>query len=354
MSGSLILYCRGGFENDCAAEIDFHAQQHGCYGFSRASSGEGFVEYTPYQSGDAQRLYHVLDFRQLVFARHWFVATAPLLLDADDRIKGILAEVAELPVCGALRMEYPDTNDGKALSAFCKKFSAPLRKALVKQQRLDESLAGRAPALQLFWKSGTQGWIGFSEPTNSNPLPNGILRLKQPGAAPSRSTLKLDEAFSVLLNDDERERYLQPSMQAVDLGACPGGWTYQLVRRSMFVAAVDNGPMQPELMATGQVRHYRADGFKFEPEKKNVSWLVCDMVEKPSRVTALMLKWLSQGWCQYAMFNLKLPMKKRFDEVQRDLTFLREELGAINPNFEVRAKHLYHDREEVTVFARLG
>lgn len=354
MNGSLILYCRSGFEKDCAAEIDHHAQQHGCFGYARAQVGEGFVEYCLYQAGDAQRLYRSIDFRLLVFARHWFVATSVLLLDAEDRISGILAELNELPTCAKLRLEYPDTNEGKAMSSFCKKFATPLRRALVKQQCLDESLGDTAPHLQLFWKNGTQGWLGYSEPANSNPLANGIMRLKQPGAAPSRSTLKLDEAFSVLLNDQERQQYLQPGMHAVDLGACPGGWTYQLVRRSMFVAAIDNGPMQEELMATGQVTHYREDGFKYEPEKKNISWLVCDMVEKPSRVSALMLKWLAQGWCRYAMFNLKLPMKKRFEEVQRDLDFLREELSAINPNSEVRAKQLYHDREEITVFARLG
>lgn len=42
-------------------------------------------------------------------------------------------------------------------------------------------------------------------------------------------------------------------MYAVDLGACPGGWTYQLVKRNMWVSSVDNGPMAQSLMDTGQV-----------------------------------------------------------------------------------------------------
>ncbi len=39
---------------------------------------------------------------------------------------------------------------------------------------------------------------------------------------------------------DER---LAGGMYAVDLGACPGGWTYQLVKRNILGLLVDNGPM---------------------------------------------------------------------------------------------------------------
>ena len=35
-------------------------------------------------------------------------------------------------------------------------------------------------------------------------------------------------------------------MVGVDLGACPGGWTYQLVKRGLFVYAVDHGKMAAE------------------------------------------------------------------------------------------------------------
>jgi 23S rRNA (cytidine2498-2'-O)-methyltransferase len=121
----------------------------------------------------------------------------------------------------------------------------------------------------------------------------------------------------------------------------------------MFVAAIDNGPMAQSLMDTGQVQHYREDGFKYQPERSNVSWLVCDMVERPAKVSRLMLKWLANGWCQYAMFNLKLPMKQRFAEVNQDLNLLKEGLSELGFEHEVRAKHLYHDREEITVFARV-
>ena len=164
--------------------------------------------------------------------------------------------------------------------------------------------------------------------------------------APSRSTLKLEEAFLALLTDAERERSLVRGMRAVDLGAAPGGWTWQLVRRGIAVVAVDNGPMDATLMDSGIVTHLREDGFRFVPERP-VDWLVCDMVEQPQRVATLMSDWLADGRTARALFNLKLPMKQRWRAVDDCLGSMRARL----PGVTLRAKQLYHDRDEVTVYA---
>ena len=153
----------------------------------------------------------------------------------------------------------------------------------------------------------------------------------------------------MLLDEGERERWLKAGMRAVDLGASPGGWTWQLVNRSLHVTAVDNGPMDGALLASGLVDHLRADGFRYRPAKP-VDWLVCDMVEQPRRVAELIAQWFAEGACRYAIFNLKLPMKKRYDEVALCLAIVRDAVHG--RRVEVRAKQLYHDREEITVFAR--
>ena len=73
------------------------------------------------------------------------------------------------------------------------------------------------------------------------------------------------------------------------------------------------------------------------------------MVEKPSRIAALMADWLADGHASRAIFNLKLPMKKRWDETVLCLDLFREQAGELKA---LRARQLYHDREEITVFAR--
>ena len=72
---------------------------------------------------------------------------------------------------------------------------------------------------------------------------------------------KLEEAWKVFLPKERWLEYLGGGKKAVDLGAAPGGWTWQLVRQGMMVTAVDNGPMNPELMASGHVEHVEADGY---------------------------------------------------------------------------------------------
>ncbi|PBW39213.1 23S rRNA (cytidine(2498)-2'-O)-methyltransferase RlmM, partial [Pseudomonas aeruginosa] len=189
------------------------------------------------------------------------------------------------PVCGSLWLEVLDTNEGKELSNFCKKFEGPLRKALEKAGRLRDD--PRLPRLLLTFRSGREVFVGLAEPDNSALWPMGIPRLKFPREAPSRSTLKLEEAWHTFIPREQWETRLSGDMTGVDLGASPGGWTYQLVRRGMLVTAIDNGPMAQSLMDTGLVQHLRADGFTYKP-KQPVDWMVCDIVAKPARNAALL------------------------------------------------------------------
>ena len=80
--------------------------------------------------------------------------------------------------------------------------------------------------------------------------------------------------------------------------------------------------------------------------------MVCDMVEQPSRIASLVAEWIATGRCRYAIFNLKLPMKRRVEAVEQCRELIRKRLNSVGP-FDLRIKHLYHDREEVTAFLTL-
>ena len=289
-----------------------------------------------------------MPFSSLIFPRQWARGEF-VQLPETDRISVLLAELEHYPVCGSLWLEVLDTNDGKELSNFCKKFEAPLRKALSKAGRLldDPSL----PRLLLTFKSGREVFLGIAEPNNSALWPMGIPRLKFPREAPSRSTLKLEEAWHQFIPRDQWDERLAAGMTAVDLGAAPGGWTWQLVKRQMQVLAIDNGPMAESLMETGLVEHLQADGFTFKP-RRPVDWMVCDIVEKPARSAALLETWLGEGLCREAVVNLKLPMKQRYAEVKRLLERIAEGFTARGVRVSIACKQLYHDREEVTCYLR--
>ncbi|MDD5034328.1 MAG: 23S rRNA (cytidine(2498)-2'-O)-methyltransferase RlmM [Methylococcaceae bacterium] len=342
---SLLLHCRAGFEKECAAEIQAQAQDLEVLGYAKTRPGSGHVLFTPYEERDMNVLSKDLHFADLCFARQ-MLFVLPLLekISPTDRISPLLEAARSLAErFSDLFLETADTNEAKELSVFVRKFSGPFSRAMQDAGMLATS--PKAPRLHLFFIDSTTVYVGLSRPGNSSPWTMGIPRLKFPRSAPSRSTLKLEEAFLFFLGEDPRS--LQPGMKAVDLGAAPGGWTWQLVKRSLRVTAVDNGPMDKALLDSGIVEHLRTDGFRYRPPKP-VDWLVCDMVEQPARIAQLVARWLAEGDCRQALFNLKLPMKKRYEEMKRCRNLIEIALDDAEIPFRLSFKQLYHDREEIT------
>ncbi|WP_419856509.1 23S rRNA (cytidine(2498)-2'-O)-methyltransferase RlmM [Actinobacillus pleuropneumoniae] len=350
----LALYCRAGFEKETAGEITDKAAQLGVFGFVNLKENSGYIIFECYQAGDADRLARELKFEQLIFARQMIVVGDMLQdLPVEDRISLIVAQYQALNPrhSSDIFVETPDTNEAKELLTFCRKFTVPLRNSLKKQGWLTKSERAKGSiGLHILFVRPGCCYVGYAYNDNKSPFFMGIPRLKFPAEAPSRSTLKLEEAILTFIPEAEEKKRFTDEMTGVDLGACPGGWTYQLVKRGVFVYAVDHGKMAASLHETGRIEHCPEDGFKFQPPKrKTIDWLVCDMVEQPMRISKLIGKWLINGWCRETIFNLKLPMKKRYQEVQLCLAYLEEELEKQGFWFKIQAKHLYHDREEITV-----
>lgn len=350
---AVLLYCRAGFEGECAAEIQERAAALGVFGYCKTQPNSALVTFEC-KPEEADHLARKLAVHSLIFSRQLFVRVADLnQLDLADRVTPLVAALPEMQLCGRLWIETTDTNDGRSLSALCRKITKPLSMALQEKGVLTEKEVTNRPAMHVLFRSTHSVVVGYSYSYNHSPYLMGIPRVRTPKAAPSRSAAKLAEAFKVMIPEHELERRVEPGMKAVDLGASPGGWTSVLVFHDMMVSAVDNGPMDEHLMETGQVRHFQEDGFHFLPKRKNISWLVCDMVEKPVRVAHLMADWYIGEWCHDAIFNLKLPMKTRYAAVKQYLEAIRERLNEAEVwGYELSAKHLYHDREEVTVYLR--
>ena len=351
----LLCYCRAGFEPELAAELTARAAEAGFAGYARTERGSGFVVFA---CEEADALSRALLWRGLVFARQKLRVIAELRgLDPKDRIGPMLAALGVAddagvagrdPTYGSLFVEHPDSDAGKPLAGLARAFGNALRPALRKAGLLAARDDGALPRLHVCFIAGDHAFVAIADPADSAPWPLGIPRLRLLADAPSRSALKLEEALLTLLDDDERAGLLRDGMQAADLGAAPGGWTWVLARHGLRVSAIDNGPLRQHVLDTGLVEHLRADGFRWQPPRP-LDWMVCDMVEQPRRVAARMATWLREGWCRQAIFNLKLPMKKRWDETRLCLDLFAEQ--AQRP-LAMRARQLYHDREEITVFAR--
>lgn len=348
----ITLLCRPGFEKECAGEMIELANQQLFPAYIQTKDKSGYVLLISSSEQTVDKLVANIDFQQLIFSRQWFISnTANLVLPETNRLPDILNTInqfdgflAEEGLCD-IEMSYADTNEGKSLSKFCKQFKPHLSAALKKQRQL---VAHSKWRLHLFFTDSQHVNIGLSPVDNSAATTMGIPRLRMPSSAPSRSTLKLEEAIHWFFTASQQAAFFKSGMSAVDLGAAPGGWSWQLVQRSLLVTAIDNGPMQAELMRSGMVEHYQSDAFTYTP-KKQVDWLVCDMAERPLHVSRLIARWFVDKRCKHAIFNLKLPMKKRLLSVQECLQLLADELTQASITHNIQAKHLYHDREEITV-----
>ncbi len=347
MFNQIILLCRPGFEKECAGEVIEQANTLQFPAYIQTIEQSAVVRLVSSTEQQTEKLITQIDFRQLIFTRQWFACDKTVLsLPETNRLPDILKTIKNFAQSFSdVELDYADTNEGKSLSKFCKQFKPHLVSALNKNDLLSVHARWR---LHLFFTDSQQVNIGIAPADNSSLEAMGINRLKMPGAAPSRSTLKLDEAIHWFLSTTQQAELIKNGMTVVDLGAAPGGWSWQFVQRDCLVTAIDNGPMQPALMQTGMVEHLQTDAFTYTPKKK-VDWLLCDMAERPLHVSRLISRWFTNDHCKHAIFNLKLPMKKRLASVQECITLLQQQLSVADIEHNIMAKQLYHDREEITV-----
>ena len=370
----IVAHCRGGFEPEAGVDLSRLAANAGDGIEIEAPSRRGFV-VGRLASSDLRHWERAIERVPPLFVRSFFFGSGPHALIATetsgqrpDRLAPLLALIDPLRVMlrlpavhgsvhaplvfDSLRLETPDTNEGKQLSTLTRALAARLVNALRDLGALRATSADSASAsaanVHVLFPDGAHAYVGASAAPWASRWPMGIPRLRMPGGAPSRSTLKLAEALVTFLGDDESV-LMRAGMRAVDLGAAPGGWTWQLAHRGLRVVAVDNGSLKGAVRDDPLVTHVRADGLSWLP-RRPVDWMVCDIVEQPSRIATLVARWISEGHARHAVFNLKLPMKKRYEEIMRCKQIIDDALVQARISYKISLRQLYHDREEVTGF----
>ncbi len=157
-----LLYCRPGFEQDCAQEALRQARQQSPVIAAQpppilANSGYAVVALNE----------QALSYRELIFARQLIRLHQTIkALPERDRLTPILAAISTLPgLFGALWLEVPDTNEGKTLSAFTRRFQPLLEAVLREQGKLQDDV--KLPRLHIFFPDKSSALIGTSDPHNS-------------------------------------------------------------------------------------------------------------------------------------------------------------------------------------------
>ena len=150
----ILLYCRPGFEKECTSEILHATAQIGLTGYIKAKPDTGYVVFNATAETSVEQLNQSMHYSDFIFARQVVLSLGLIKnLPSDDRVSPILDEIKKSGLTfSETWLETPDTNEGKQLSTFCKKFSTPLIKSLTENELINEHSPWR---LHLFFLSSS-------------------------------------------------------------------------------------------------------------------------------------------------------------------------------------------------------
>jgi 23S rRNA (cytidine2498-2'-O)-methyltransferase len=183
-------------------------------------------------------------------------------------------------------------------------------------------------------------YAGISTPVeNLSDWSGGAIRFQKEEDQISRAKFKLLEAEQRFGLDFSAYR------SALDIGAAPGGWTSFLLERGLRVTAIDPANIHPSLLKNPKLTFHKKNAGDVKLKDEEFDLLVCDMSWSPKqmgRLVADLLYALKTGGT--AIITVKLMHKKPFQTV-------KELLQAFEDSLQLeKAKQLFHNREELTLF----
>lgn len=181
-------------------------------------------------------------------------------------------------------------------------------------------------------------YVGGSQPQeNLSSWSGGAIHFRKEEGDISRAKFKLMEAEIVFGLDFSKYD------SALDLGAAPGGWSSFLLEKGLRVTAVDPADMHPSLLQDRRFTYLRnnAADVQFPPDAFDL--LVCDMSWDPEKMAELVKRLLpavqEQG---LILTTVKLLHGKAFATLRKVEQIMEPEAKL------VKAKQLFHNREEIT------
>lgn len=118
---------------------------------------------------------------------------------------------------------------------------------------------------------------------------------------PNRAYLKLWEFFTVT------GLYPKAGTLCLDLGACPGGWSWVLASLGARVISVDKSPLAPHIAALPAITFQQGSVFALEPDKHEpMDWLFSDVACYPARLLGLVQRWMKADKARNFCCTIKL------------------------------------------------
>lgn len=166
-----------------------------------------------------------------------------------------------------------------------------------------------------------------------SPIPLGTHEFNEDKTnPPSRAYLKLWEVFSL------HQVTPRANQKVIDVGSCPGGWTWVLANLNCHVISVDKAPLEEKVAKRKEVEFLKQSAFGLDPlNVGKLDWFFSDIICYPERLFELVKKFHDTGMCSNFVCTLKFQGETDYKAMDQFLTF---------PGSKII--HLYHNKHEVT------
>jgi 23S rRNA (cytidine2498-2'-O)-methyltransferase len=170
-------------------------------------------------------------------------------------------------------------------------------------------------------------------PETTSPLPFGEIHFNEDKLTPpSRAYLKLWELFTLYKFMPEKE------MKVVDMGSCPGGWTWVLQNIGCHVISVDKAPLDEKISILPNIEFKQISAFGIRPAHLGkIDWFFSDIICYPSKLYELVSRFRESGLVSNFACTIKFQSETDFETM-----FKFEEI----PNSKII--HLSCNKHEVT------
>ena len=141
------------------------------------------------------------------------------------------------------------------------------------------------------------------------PLPFGEINFNEDKInPPSRAYLKLWELFTLY--------QIMPTagMRAIDVGSCPGGWTWVLQQIGCEVVSVDKAPLDPKVAALPRIDFRQESAFGLRPQHiGKLDWFFSDIICYPDKLLELVTRFRDSGLVDNFACTIKFQAPTDFE-----------------------------------------
>ncbi len=146
-------------------------------------------------------------------------------------------------------------------------------------------------------------------PKTNCPLPFGEIQFNEDKInPPSRAYLKLWELFT-LYN-------IRPlaGQRVIDVGSCPGGWTWVLQTVGCHVVSVDKAPLDPKIAALPNIEFLKESAFGLRPQHiGKLDWFFSDIICYPDKLLELVTRFRDSGLVDNFACTIKFQAPTDFE-----------------------------------------